>query len=184
MTTHSNEKKTRAKRQARLFQGSALVTSLSDCYYISLLLSKLYHYHIHFDIPIPIFSTGIVCSITLFWFNMQIPPSFAKFFYGTPRPQKIKLQNSGRSFWQVNVVKIDNKLFFKKGWGAFVKDNLLELKDFVVFNYVGRSIFRLTIFGRNACEKDVTAVPRKSDKFVSGKGRKKKEENNDEQRTG
>ncbi|XWS41975.1 hypothetical protein CRYUN_Cryun17cG0128500 [Craigia yunnanensis] len=106
--------------------------------------------------------------------QLQIPPAFAKFFYRTPLPQKIKLQNSEKSFWQVNVVEIDKKLFFKKGWRVFVEDNLLELGDFVVFNYVRRSIFRFTIFGRNACEKDVATVPRKSDKFVSGKGRKEK----------
>ncbi|XVF17775.1 hypothetical protein REPUB_Repub10bG0152600 [Reevesia pubescens] len=105
--------------------------------------------------------------------QLQIPPAFAKFFYGKPLPQNIKLQNSEKSLWQVNVVKIGNKLFFKKGWRAFVKDNSLELGDFVVFSYVGRSIFGFTIFGRNACEKDVTAVPRKSDKFVSDKGMEK-----------
>ncbi|XVE87217.1 hypothetical protein DITRI_Ditri18aG0098400 [Diplodiscus trichospermus] len=107
--------------------------------------------------------------------RLQIPPAFAKFFDQTPLPQKINLQNSEKCLsWQVDVVKIDKKLFFDKGWKAFVKDNLLELGDFVVVNYVGRSAFGFTIFGRNACEKDVTAVPRKSDGLVSGRGRKKK----------
>ncbi|XVF61915.1 hypothetical protein PTKIN_Ptkin08bG0173200 [Pterospermum kingtungense] len=116
--------------------------------------------------------------------QLQIPPAFAKFFHGTPLPQEIKLQNSEKRFWQVHQVEIDKKLFFKKGWRDFVKDNVLELGDFVVFNYVRGSMFRCTIFGKNSCEKDVTAEPSKSANFVSGKGRKRKRKTtmNNEQR--
>lgn len=73
----------------------------------------------------------------------------------------MKLQTREKRLLEVDLVEIDKKLFFEKGWNQFVKENFLELGDFVSFNYVGSSTFRCTIFGKNACEKDVTAVSRK-----------------------
>ncbi|XP_039011601.1 putative B3 domain-containing protein Os03g0621600 [Hibiscus syriacus] len=97
--------------------------------------------------------------------RLRIPPAFAKFFDRTPLPHKIKLQDSEENCWQVNLVRINNKLLFKNGWEAFVKDNLLEVGDFVFFSYVRISLFTITVFQNDGCVKDVT-----------GKGKKKQSE--------
>lgn len=43
--------------------------------------------------------------------------------------------------------------FLKKGWPDFVKDNSLELGEFLVFRYNGSSAFTVRIFGRDGCKK-------------------------------
>ncbi|KAK9040193.1 hypothetical protein V6N11_015368 [Hibiscus sabdariffa] len=88
--------------------------------------------------------------------QLRIPPAFAKFFHRTSLPHEVKLQNPEEKCWQVHVVKINNKLFFKKGWEDFVKDNLLEVGDFVFFSYVRISLFTITVFQSDGCVKDVT----------------------------
>ncbi|GMI98007.1 REPRODUCTIVE MERISTEM 39, REDUCED VERNALIZATION RESPONSE 1 [Hibiscus trionum] len=106
--------------------------------------------------------------------RLRIPPAFAKFFHRTPLPHEVKLQNSEEQCWQVNVVKINNKLFLNKGWKSFVKDNLLEIGDFVFFSYVRRSLFAITVFESNGCVKHVTGKKKQSEataKNVSDKKR-------------
>ena len=56
-----------------------------------------------------------------------------------------------------------NGLFFRSGWQEFVKDNSLELGDFLVFKYVGKSTFNVKIYGRNACEKGKKLAKKNND---------------------
>ena len=56
-----------------------------------------------------------------------------------------------------------NGLFFRSGWQEFVKDNSLELGDFLIFKYVGKSTFNVKIYGRNACEKDRKLAKKNND---------------------
>lgn len=57
----------------------------------------------------------------------------------------------------------NNNLFFWSGWHDFVKDNSLDIGDFLVFKYDGNSMFKVKIYGRNACEKDVRLAKRKEE---------------------
>lgn len=57
----------------------------------------------------------------------------------------------------------NNNLFFWSGWHDFVKDNSLDIGDFLVFKYDGNSMFKVKIYGRNACEKNVRLAKRKEE---------------------
>ncbi|GAV91355.1 B3 domain-containing protein, partial [Cephalotus follicularis] len=72
--------------------------------------------------------------------------------------------------WLADVIKIDNKLFFKNGWKEFVEDHHLEFGDFLVFCYEKRSNFFVNIYGRNACEKDTSKVAIDGVRLFSCKG--------------
>lgn len=58
-------------------------------------------------------------------------------------------------------------MFFRNGWPDFVKDNYLEIGDFLVFEYDGKSTFNVKIYGRNACEKDIRVVKKNNDNPIS-----------------
>lgn len=45
-------------------------------------------------------------------------------------------------------------MFFLSGWQEFVKDNLIELGDFLVFQYNGHDVFGFKLFGNSGCEKE------------------------------
>lgn len=56
----------------------------------------------------------------------------------------------------VNIEKEEDEpsdLYFKNGWPRFVKENGLEVADFLFFEYDGKSRFQVIIFGKSACEK-------------------------------
>lgn len=54
----------------------------------------------------------------------------------------------------MKVGKISDGVFFLNGWQEFVKDNLIELGDFLVFQYNGHDVFGFKIFGNSGCEKE------------------------------
>ena len=60
-----------------------------------------------------------------------------------------------------------NGLFFCSGWQDFVKDNSLEIGDFLVFKYDGKSTFKVKIYGRNACEKEIKLAKKNNDYPIS-----------------
>lgn len=70
-------------------------------------------------------------------------------------------------FCMVHVEVRGNGMFFRNGWPDFVKDNYLEIGDFLVFEYDGKSTFNVKIYGRNACEKDIRVVKKNNDNPIS-----------------
>ncbi|VVA29260.1 Hypothetical predicted protein [Prunus dulcis] len=62
--------------------------------------------------------------------------------------------------WTVELEERENGLFFQDGWQGFVKDHHLEDGDFLVFKYDGESKFKVTIYDRTACEKNVKVAER------------------------
>lgn len=74
------------------------------------------------------------------------------------KPNQILLKTGSDQFWKVDVAKANGSVCFQKGWERFVKDNLLEHTDFVVFEYVKNSTFRVKMYGSHGCEKRVQVV--------------------------
>ena len=54
----------------------------------------------------------------------------------------------------MKVGKISDGVFFLSGWQEFVKDNLIKLGDFLVFQYNGHDVFGFKLFGNSGCEKE------------------------------
>ncbi|XP_056160861.1 B3 domain-containing protein At4g34400-like isoform X2 [Syzygium oleosum] len=61
--------------------------------------------------------------------------------------------------WRVKVILEARDAYFEDGWQEFVRDNLVEMNDFMVFSYRSHSVFNVVIFGHSACEKKECALP-------------------------
>ncbi|KAL1537011.1 putative B3 domain-containing protein [Salvia divinorum] len=83
---------------------------------------------------------------------MRIPPDFITKFAGNI-PTMCTLERPQIASWQVDVCKVDDCWFFRKGWPNFVEDNSLQNADFLTFCYLGKSLFYVQIFSPNGCEK-------------------------------
>ncbi|XP_038682300.1 B3 domain-containing protein At5g18000-like [Tripterygium wilfordii] len=84
--------------------------------------------------------------------RMQIPSAFVARI-DRNFPENVILRSSRGRIWLVKVIKVENDVFFEKGWKEFVKDNSIEHKDFLEFKYNGGSMFDFTLFGNSQCEK-------------------------------
>lgn len=73
--------------------------------------------------------------------------------------------------WFVNVKEVDGSVVLEKGWENFVADTCLEFGDFLMFSYNGFSKFKVSIYGKNGCEKEFDArkVEKRGKKGNSGK---------------
>lgn len=62
--------------------------------------------------------------------------------------------------WRVKTKKIDNELYFKKGWKAFAKDHSLKYGDLLIFRHVRNFEFDVDVL-------DMSATPREPVAFES-----------------
>ncbi|KAK4268127.1 hypothetical protein QN277_024825 [Acacia crassicarpa] len=89
--------------------------------------------------------------------KLRIPLLFVS-RYSSLVPKTVKFirsYSSDRS-WKVDIVEEDDKrLYYKNGWSTFVEDNAVEIASFIVFKFVGDSTFKVKIYGKCACEKEL-----------------------------
>ncbi|XP_050944681.1 uncharacterized protein LOC103484737 isoform X27 [Cucumis melo] len=88
--------------------------------------------------------------------HMSIPPAFMKHLNGT-FPEKATMQDHTGNSWGITLEKLDDLLYFKNGWKAFVDYHSLKYGDFLVFQYDGHCMFDVKIFGKNGCKKAAAA---------------------------
>ncbi|KGN48800.2 hypothetical protein Csa_003918 [Cucumis sativus] len=93
--------------------------------------------------------------------HMSIPPAFMKHLNGT-FPEKATMQDHTGNSWCITLEKLDDLLYFKNGWKAFVDYHSLKYGDFLVFQYHGHCLFDVKIFGKNGCKKAAAAKPASS----------------------
>lgn len=68
--------------------------------------------------------------------------------------------------WKVKIKKIGESYCFANGWSKVAKDAQLGLADFLIFELVNGSTFKMKIYTPNGCEKFLTSrnhVEHKSD---------------------
>lgn len=58
----------------------------------------------------------------------------------------------------VMVVKTEEDILLKEGWGAFVDDHHLNEDDLLVFHYIGNKTFEVYLFDQTGCEKDLRFI--------------------------
>ncbi|TQE04932.1 hypothetical protein C1H46_009403 [Malus baccata] len=99
--------------------------------------------------------------------HLRIPHAFLKNLSGLSLG-KCALKGPSGKRWIVELEERENGLFFyAAGWQDFVKDHLLQVGDFLVFYYYGESKFKVKIYDKSACEKDVEEADRKNSNPVS-----------------
>ncbi|KAL7224042.1 hypothetical protein ACSBR1_025487 [Camellia fascicularis] len=92
--------------------------------------------------------------------QLRIPPAFKKHFGGSVPQNCIIWSCADERSWNVNIRKVDDdRLLFQQGWAAFVRDNSLEMGDFLLFRYEGDSQFHVDMYGKNCCQKLATTDP-------------------------
>ncbi|OVA05172.1 B3 DNA binding domain [Macleaya cordata] len=89
--------------------------------------------------------------------KLRIPVDFIENFNGIVPVESILRSPSGRC-WSINVKRVEENLFFRKGWPDFVRDHSLEFGDFLVMKYIGNSQFDVKIYGKNGCEKELPST--------------------------
>ncbi|XP_044511039.1 B3 domain-containing protein Os01g0723500-like isoform X2 [Mangifera indica] len=86
--------------------------------------------------------------------QLPIPPAFLKYFKGNSVGNCVLRSPTGK-FWCVKMEKNVSGTCFGSGWLDFVKDHSLEVGDFMVFKYYGKSMFTVKIYDKTNCEKDI-----------------------------
>ncbi|KAF7814015.1 B3 domain-containing transcription factor VRN1-like [Senna tora] len=72
--------------------------------------------------------------------QLQIPQVFVNTFSDIFMSNQFHIHtHSADHFWKVEVESFNERTYFTKGWEEFVKENLLEFLDFIVFKYVDPS---------------------------------------------
>nr|GEV85878.1 DNA-binding pseudobarrel domain-containing protein [Tanacetum cinerariifolium] len=93
-------------------------------------------------------------------FNMPLPLKFVKKHLRNKilKDPILKSANGGY-LWKLKMKKFDDHTFcFVDGWCNVVKDVGLLFGEFLLFKYVGSSVFLMHVYGVNGCEKIL--VPR------------------------
>ncbi|KAH9309577.1 hypothetical protein KI387_037488, partial [Taxus chinensis] len=92
--------------------------------------------------------------------KLRVPPAFV------PKltievGENVVLQGPSGEEWVVKLWGTDKKLEFSHGWENFVHHHGIEFGDFLVFKYICESNFKVRIFGRNGCVKNITVCEHK-----------------------
>ncbi|XAR73938.1 hypothetical protein NMG60_11008075 [Bertholletia excelsa] len=82
----------------------------------------------------------------------RIPPAFVRHFNGSI-PKWATVEDLNGKLWSVKMEKTGDGVFLGSGWETFASDMSLELGDFLVFKYNGKSLFNVKIFGTSGCMK-------------------------------
>ncbi|KAF5190972.1 AP2/B3-like transcriptional factor family protein, partial [Thalictrum thalictroides] len=96
----------------------------------------------------------------------RIPTAYMRHFNGDV-PKKFILTSPTKRSWMVSTKEIGNDVFLCDEWRSFVKDHALEFGDFLVFRYNGKSEFSVSIFGIDACEKEVPLATKDNVESIS-----------------
>ncbi|XP_066386368.1 B3 domain-containing protein Os03g0619600-like isoform X4 [Miscanthus floridulus] len=83
---------------------------------------------------------------------MIVPNKFLKHFVGK-LSQTIKLESPNGSVYNVEVMECYNKMVLRHGWEEFVGAHHIEQNDFLLFQHIENSVFKVLIFDSDGCEK-------------------------------
>ncbi|XP_015159608.1 B3 domain-containing protein At3g06220-like [Solanum tuberosum] len=84
--------------------------------------------------------------------RLKLPTGYTDYKNGI-LPRNIFLRDQFENMWRIGVTKSGKDIYFEYGWEKFIKDNIVELGDFFIFDYDGTRIFDFKLLGRNGCVK-------------------------------
>ncbi|KAG6398568.1 hypothetical protein SASPL_140034 [Salvia splendens] len=95
--------------------------------------------------------------------HLRLPQGFMQ-KYGKMLPKQVELRvcNNTWNTWKVGMKKQtldgEDHYFFEKGWTKFCEDARLEIFELLVFSYVDKSTFLVTVYGVTALEKTIFKI--------------------------
>ena len=72
--------------------------------------------------------------------------------YGEGLSNAIYLKSPNGAKWKLNLLKIDGKIWFEKGWKEFAGHYSLAHGHLLLFRYEKTSLFEVHIFDKSALE--------------------------------
>ncbi|KAL4564609.1 hypothetical protein LXL04_028675 [Taraxacum kok-saghyz] len=89
---------------------------------------------------------------------LPVPTTFAKEFLekGNNRKHTLVLKPKSAVKWRVKYLKNEDRYYFMDGWLNFIKDNRLQVGDFLVFWLLSaspKSTFQVFCYAPNGCLK-------------------------------
>nr|GMD34611.1 B3 domain-containing protein At5g60140-like [Ipomoea batatas] len=85
----------------------------------------------------------------------KMPPEVSAYMRGK-LPRTVFLRDRYKNMWEVKVGSSGNDLFFEEGWEKFIKDNCVELGDFLVIDYLDtKSLFDFKLLGHPCCDEKI-----------------------------
>ncbi|CAM8991174.1 unnamed protein product [Rhodiola kirilowii] len=98
--------------------------------------------------------------------QMEVPNQFIDYL-GRRKAGEARLKGPNGETCVVELVNEVNKIYFRDGWKAFVKDQQLQENDFLFFKYHGNLHFSVEIYDfQTSCEKGFSAECSQSHGFV------------------
>ncbi|KAK7257898.1 hypothetical protein RIF29_32211 [Crotalaria pallida] len=85
--------------------------------------------------------------------HMIIPPEFVEYLDKEYFSRHLILTSPSGNQWQVTVLKKEDDIYMQNGWPKFLRDNMVEPHQLLLFTYDGENRFHVQIFGINGCEK-------------------------------
>ncbi|PWA84650.1 DNA-binding pseudobarrel domain-containing protein [Artemisia annua] len=99
--------------------------------------------------------------------HLPLPSAFVMMYLKNNIPNNPIIRSANGGYvWKVKIKKIGESYCFENGWSKVAKDAQLGLADFLIFELVNESTFKMKIYTPNGCEKFLTSrnhVEHKSD---------------------
>ncbi|KAL0450272.1 UNVERIFIED_CONTAM: hypothetical protein Slati_1583600 [Sesamum latifolium] len=88
--------------------------------------------------------------------RLRVPPVFSQ-RYGSALGGSVRLRTSAGKIWFVKLEPKDEeeRYCFTRGWIKFAEDVGLEMGEFLVFRFVGGSMFDVSVYGVHGCEREI-----------------------------
>ncbi|KAL3813568.1 hypothetical protein ACJIZ3_014836 [Penstemon smallii] len=88
--------------------------------------------------------------------ELRLPVAFVK-KHVEILPENAKLRTSSGETWNVEIEqRADEQYYFTGGWNKFAEDAGLEFGEFIVFMFSEKSVFDISVFGVNGCEREIS----------------------------
>ncbi|KAL0332234.1 UNVERIFIED_CONTAM: hypothetical protein Scaly_2124900 [Sesamum calycinum] len=88
--------------------------------------------------------------------RLRLPLVFSQ-RYGSALHGSVRLRTSSGKIWFVKLEQKDEdeRYCFTRGWNKFAEDVGLEMGEFLVFRFVGGSMFDVSVYGVHGCEREI-----------------------------
>ncbi|KAI3958754.1 hypothetical protein MKX01_023430 [Papaver californicum] len=92
--------------------------------------------------------------------RMRIPEAFyPRLSRESQSAERAVVQGPSGAFWVTRVSKSQGGIYLEKGWEVFVRENGLQVKDFLVFRYDGCMQFSVKVFNMHGVPREECFTP-------------------------
>ncbi|KAI3991316.1 hypothetical protein MKX01_034635 [Papaver californicum] len=119
--------------------------------------------------------------------RMQIPESLYPRISGKCQScERAVVQGPSGAYWATKVYKSKDGIFLEKGWEVFVRENGIQMYDFLVFRYEGNMQFSVKVFNihgilREECFTPICSSPLWEERITHGRSSEDESDENEDE---